>query len=198
MTASVSAKREQIDLEEMTTSPEGDRSCEPSLLAQSLETVAQEIEGARNGLEQRLSVTPVEEFAVKEAKTREHLLECYARCFTAVGTISKRNQTDNECRPMLDELVKKNYHMIDVREAYNSLIAAEEEWGQFLQRFEKTWAKVHPPYMEGQTFLQKGDIISPEHLELEYTSVPTKKVATLKDVITRSRYTLFLFFRVIG
>ena len=182
----------------MDNSGEGDRSCEPSLLTQSLQTLAQEIEEVRSGLEQRLAVTPVEEFAAKEAKTREHVLKCYARCFIAVGAISTRNEMGSVCRSILDALVKKNYHVVEVREAYDSLIAAEEEWGQFLQKFEKTWAKVHLPYMQGQKFLQKGEIISPEHLELEYTSVATKKVATLKDVITRSRYTLFLFFRVIG
>ena len=184
----------------MAASGGGQRSCDPSLIAQSLETLAQEIEGARSGLEQRLAATPVEDFALKEGTTREHLLECYARCFSAVGAIWTGNETEsgNDCRPILDELVKKNYHLIDVREAYDSLVSAEEEWGQFVQRFEKTWAKVHPPYMEGQKFLQKGDIISPEHLELEYTSVPTKKVESLKDVITRSRYTLFLFVREIG
>ena len=182
----------------MESSGEEARICEPSLLAQSLETLAQEIEEVRSGLEQRLAVTPVEEFALKEAATRQHVVECYARCFTAVGAISTRNETDNECRPILDELVKKHYHLIDVRDAYDSLIGAEEEWGQFLQRFEKTWAKICPPYMEGQKYLQKGDKTSLEHLELEFTSVANKQVATLKDVITRSRYTLFLFFRVIG
>ena len=181
----------------IVSSPEG--GCKPSLLARSLETLAKEIEDVRSGLEQRLAVTPVEEFALKEAATRYYLRDCYGRCFTEVGAISDKNETlDNESRPILDELVKKNYHLTDIRDAHDALIRAEEEWGDFLQKFEKEWAKVHPPYMEGKDFLQQGGSISPEHLALEFTSVASKQVVSLKDVLARSRYTLFLFFRLIG
>ena len=184
-------------MDPMASAPEG--GCEPSLLARSLETLAKEVEDVRSGLEQRLAVTPVEEFALKEGATRDHLRDGYARCFKEVGAISnKPGAKGYECRPILDELVKKNYRMPDVRDAYDSLIVAEENWAEFLQKFEKEWSKVHPPYMEGTEFLQQGDSISPDHLALEFASVATKQVVSLKDVLARSRYTLFLFFRLLG
>ena len=181
----------------MASSPEGGP--EPSLLARSLETLAKEIEDVRSRLEQRLAVTPVEEFALKEGGSRDHIRDCYARCFTEVGAISSEpGRQDIECRPILDEMVKKNYRMTDVRDAYEALIQAEEDWGEFLKKFESEWSKIHPPYMEGKDFLQQGGSISPEHLALEFTSVASKQVVSLKDVLARSRYTLFLFFRLIG
>ena len=181
----------------MASAPEG--GCEPSLLARSLETLAKEVEDVRSGLEQRLAVTPVEEFALKEGATRDHLRDCYAKCFEEVGVISKEPEAIGlDCRSIFDKIVKKNYRMPDVRDAYDSLIVAEENWAEFLQKFEKEWSKVHPPYMEGTEFLQQGDSISPDHLALKFTSVATKQVVSLKDVLARSRYTLFLFFRSIG
>ena len=93
-------------------------------------------------------------------------------------------------------MVKKNYRMPDVRAVYDFLIIAEENWAEFL--FEKQLSNVHPPYMEGTEFLQQGDSISPDHLALEFTSVATKQVVSLKDVLARSRYTLFVFMRLIG
>ena len=192
-----STKGTKCGVRSMASSREG--SCEPSVLTRSIETLVREIEDVQSGLEQRLAVTPLEDFVLKEAATKDYLRDCYGRCFTAVGAISDKNQTlDNECRPILDELVKKNYHLIDVRDAYDSLIRAEENWGEFLQKFEKEWSKIDPPYMEGREFLQEGGNISPEHLALEFTSVVTKQIVSLKDVLARSRYTLFLFFRLIG
>ena len=181
----------------MASVPEGD--CEPSLLARSLETLAKEVEDVRSRLEQRLAVTPVEEFVLEQAATKDYLRDCYGRCFAAVGAISNKLEIqDNECRPILDEMVKKKNGAMDVRDAYDSLILAEKHWAEFLQKFEKEWAKVHPPYMEGTEFLQQGDSISPEDLAFEFTSVATKQVVSLKDVLARSRYTLFLFFRLLG
>ena len=181
----------------MASVPEG--RCEPSLLARSLETLAKEVEDARSGLEQRLAVTAVEEFALKEGATRDHLRDCYGKCFKEVGAFSNEpGDKFLDCRPILEEMVKKNYRMPDVRDAYDSLIVAEDNWGEFLQKFEKELSKVHPPYMEGAEFLQQGDSISPDHLALEFTSVATKQVVSLKAVLARSRYTLFLFFRPPG
>ena len=85
-------------------------------------------------------------------------------------------------------MVKKNYRMPDIRAAYDFLIVAEENWAEFL--FEKELSNVHPPYMEGTEFLQQGDSIFPDHLAIEFTSVATKKVVSMKDVLARSRYTL--------
>ena len=138
----------------MASVPEG--RCEPSLLARSLETLAKEVEDARSGLEQRLAVTPVEEFALKEGATRDHLRDCYGKCFKEVGAISKEpGDKFLDCRPILDEMVKKNYRMPDVRDAYDSLIVAEENWGNFYRSLRKNCQRSILRTWKEQSFFSK-------------------------------------------
>ena len=167
------------------------------VLAESISKLASAIRAAEKELEGRLSVSPVEEVAMTAKGIRDGLIQSYAECFKSTGALVER-RLGRECKAKLDEIVKANYRDEGVREAFESLINAEEEWGKFLERFEAKWAAVHPPLFQGSAFLQEGDSVPEDVLAKKFTEVASKEVLPFSDVISQAPFSLLLFFRVIG
>ena len=167
------------------------------MLAANIAKLASAIRAAQEGLEERLSLYPVEEVAVTAGGTRDGLIQSYAECFKSTGALVER-RLGRECKAKLAEIVKDSYRDEDVREAFESLVTAEEEWGEFLKRFEEKWAAVHPPLFQGSSFLGEGDKVPKDILARQFTEVASKQVLRFSDIVSQTPFTLLLFFRVIG
>ena len=167
------------------------------LLAESISKLASAVRAAQRELEGRLSVSHVEEVAMTSKGIRDGLVQSYAECFKSTGALVER-RLGRECKAKLEEMVKANYRDESVREAFESLINAEEEWGEFMERFEAKWAAVHPPLFQGSAFLQEGDNVPEDVLAKQFIEVASKEVLPFSDVISQAPFSLLLFFRVIG
>ena len=167
------------------------------MLAANIAKLASDIRAAQEGLEERLSLYPVEEVAVTAGGTRDGLIQSYAECFKSTGALVER-RLGRECKAKLEEMVKDSYRDEDVREAFETLVAVEEEWGEFLKRFEEKWAAVHPPLFQGSSFSGEGDEVPKDILARQFTEVASKQVLYFSDIVSQAPFTLLLFFRVIG
>ena len=167
------------------------------MLDANIAKLASAIRAAQEGLEERLSMYPVEEVAVTAGGTRDGLIQSYAECFKSTGALVER-RLGRECKAKLEEMVKDSYRNEDVREAFETLVTAEEEWGEFLKRFEEKWAAVHPPLFQGSSFLGEGDEVPKDILARQFTEVASKQVLRFSDIVSQAPFTLLLFFRVIG
>ena len=167
------------------------------MLAANIAKLASAIRAAQEGLEERLSLYPVEEVAVTARGTRDGLIQSYAECFKSTGALVER-RLGRECKAKLEEMVKDSYRDEDVREAFETLVAAEEEWGEFLKRFEAKWAAVHPPLFQGSPFSGEGDEVPKDILARQFAEVASKQVLRFSDIVSQAPFTLLLFFRVIG
>ena len=167
------------------------------MLAASIAKLASAIRAAQEGLEERLSLYPVEEVAVTAGGTRDGLIQSYAECFKSTGALVER-RLGRECKAKLEEMVKDSYRDEEVREAFETLVAVEEEWGEFLKRFEEKWATVHPPLFQGSSISGEGDKVPKDILARQFTEVASKQVLRFSDIVSQAPFTLLLFFRVIG
>ena len=167
------------------------------MLAANIAKLASAIRAAQEGLEERLSLYPVEEVAMTAGGTRDGLIQSYAECFKSTGALVER-RLGRECKAKLEEMVKDSYRDEDVREAFESLVTAEEEWGEFLKRFEEKWATVHPPLFQGSSFSREGDEVPKDILARQFTEVASKQILCFSDIVSETPFTLLLFFRVIG
>ena len=169
------------------------------MLAASISKLASAIRAAQEGLEERLSLYPVEEVAMTAGGMRDGLIQSYAECFKSTGAlVERRPGILFECKAKLEEMVKDSYRDEDVREAFESFVTAEEEWGEFLKRFEAKWAAVHPPLFQGSSFLGEGDEVPKDILARQFTEVASKQVLRFSNIVSQAPFTLLLFFRVIG
>ena len=167
------------------------------MLAARIAKLASAIRAAQEGLEERLSLYPVEEVAMTAGGTRDGLIQSYAECFKSTGALVER-RLGRECKAKLEEMVKDSYRDEDVREAFETLVAAEEEWGEFLKRFEEKWAAVHPPLFQGSSFSGEGDEVPKDILARQFSEVVSKQVLRFSDIVSQAPFTLLLFFREIG
>ena len=167
------------------------------MLAANIAKLASAIRAAQEGLEEGLSLYPVEEVAMTAGGTADGLIQSYAECFKSTGALVEES-LHWECKAKLEEMVKDSYRDEDVREAFESLVTAEEEWGEFLKRFEAKWAAVHPPLFQGSSFSGEGDEVPKDILARQFTEVVSKQVLRFSDIISQAPFTLLLFFREIG
>ena len=167
------------------------------MLAANIAKLASAIRAAQEGLEEGLSLYPVEEVAMTAGGTRDGLIQSYAECFKSTGALVER-RLGRECKAKLAEIVKDSYRDEDVREAFETLVAAEEEWGEFLKRFEEKWADEQPPLFQGSSFSGEGDEVPKDILARQFTEVASKQVLRFSDIVSQAPFTLLLFFRVIG
>ena len=164
------------------------------MLAGSIAKLASSVRAAQKKLEGRLACVPVEEVAMTAGGTRDDLIQSYAECFKSTGALVD----DEKCKTKLEEMVRKNYRDEAVREAFESLVSAEEDWAAFLKRFEAKWTVVNPPLFEGSSFSKEGDAVPEEILSRQFTEVASKQTLCFSDIISQASFTLLLFFRVIG
>ena len=167
------------------------------MLAESIAKLASSIRTAREELEGRLSLLPVEEVAMTAGGIRDGLIRSYAECFKSAGALVERRMGE-DCRLRLEEMVRDSSSDEDVHEAFESLLTVEGEWGEFLKRFEASWAAVHPPLFQGSSFSKEGDEVPKDILARQFTEVASKRALVFSDIISQAPFTLLLFFRVIG
>ena len=167
------------------------------MLARSIAKLASSIRTAQEELEGRLSLLPVEEVAMTAGGIRDGLIRSYAECFKSTGALVERRMGE-DCRLRLEEMAKDSSSDEDVREAFESLLTVEGEWGEFLKRFEASWAAVHPPLFQGSSFSKEGDEVPKDILARQFTEVASKQALVFSDIISQAPFTLLLFFRVIG
>ena len=172
------------------------------MLANSIAKLASSIRTAQEELEERLSLLPVEEVAMTAGGIRDGLIRSYAECFKSAGAlVEQRPGTEFilfDCKEKLEKMAKDSSSDETVREAYESLVTAEVEWGEFLKRFEASWAAVHPPLFQGSSFSKEGDEVPKDILARQFTEVASKQSLVFSDIISQAPFTLLLFFRVIG
>lgn len=164
------------------------------MLAGSIAKLASSIRAAQKKLEGRIACLPVEEVAMIAGGTRDDLIQSYAECFKSTGALV----VDEKCKTKLEEMVRDSYRDEAVREAFESLVSAEEDWAAFLTRFEEKWTVVNPPLFEGSSFSKEGDDVPEEVLSRQFTEVASKQALRFSDMISQAPFTLLLFFRVIG
>ena len=120
-----------------------------------------------------------------EGQYRFNATMAFSDCYLALTVTS---------RPEVDDIVGIYSRDEEIRDAYEDLVAEEESWERFVDEIQAKFSEEIRP-TEAVEDVKK---LTDEKLGWRFVDFESKQDLTLGDIIQRTPYTLFAFFRQTG